>query len=109
VNVDTPGASQPGVDVAPVVATAADGGFVVAWIRSVPPDAHSQGSPPAVMVWTSIDEYRPFESSLMGVSMRRVSAAGAPLDTEAVVAQPLAVDSSATVGCGAAGAFVVVW
>ena len=148
VNVDTPGASQPGVDVAPVVATAADGGFLVAWIRSVPPDAHSQGSPPAVMVrrynktgvpvsapvqlstglvagsqpsacidptgravvvWTSIDEYRPFESSLMGVSMRRVSAAGVPLDIEAAVANPLATDSSATVGCGAAGAFVVVW
>src|SRR5262249_59866810 len=63
----------------------------------------------AVVVWTSIDEYRPFEPSFMGVAMRRVSAAGAPLDTEAVVADPTATDSSAVVGCGAAGAFVVVW
>ncbi|HEX3526307.1 MAG TPA: hypothetical protein VH988_04500 [Thermoanaerobaculia bacterium] len=148
VNVDTPGASEPGVDIAPAVATAADGGFLVAWIRSVPPDAHSPGSPPAVMVrrynktgvpvsapvqlstglvagsqpsvcidptgravvvWSSIDEYRPFEPSLVGVSMRRVSVAGVPLDAEAVVAAPLASDSSAVVGCGAGGAFVVAW
>jgi hypothetical protein len=148
VNVDTPGAPEPGVDVAPVVATAADGGFLVSWIRSVPPDPHTPGSPPAVMVrrynklgapvgppvqlstglvngsrpsacidptgravvvWTSIDEYRPFEPSLMGVAMRRVSPAGAPLDTETAVAAPLASDSSAAVGCGAGGSFVVVW
>jgi len=148
VNVDTPGASEPGVDIAPVVATAADGGFLVAWIRSVPPDAHSQGSPPAVMVrrynktgvavgppvqlstglvagsqpsacidptgravvvWSSIDEYRPFEPSFVGVAMRRVSVTGVPLTTEAVVAPPLASDSTAVVGCGAGGAFVVAW
>lgn len=148
VNADTLGAPQPATDVSPAVAMAADGSFVVSWIRSVPPDVNSQGAPPAVMVrrysklgapvgapaqistglvagnrpgvcidttgravvvWTNIDEIRPFEPSLLGVSLRRVSPAGAPLDTEFVVATPLSSDSSAAVACGPGGTFVVAW
>jgi hypothetical protein len=148
INVDTPGAPQPATDVSPAVAMAADGSFVVSWIRSVSPDVGSPGAPPAVMVrrysklgtpvgpptristglvagnrpgvcidttgravvvWTNIDEIRPFEPSLLGVSLRRVSTAGAPLDTEFVVAPPLSSDSSAAVACGPGGSFVVAW
>jgi hypothetical protein len=60
VNVDTPGAPVPAQDIEPAVAFGADGGFVISWIRSVPPSAGSDGEQPAVMA-------------------RRYNAAGAPL------------------------------
>jgi len=63
----------------------------------------------AVVVWTNIDAIRPFEPSLMGVSMRRISTAGALVGTELVVAPPLSSASSAAVACGTGGTFVVSW
>jgi hypothetical protein len=148
VNVDTPGAPLPAVDSLPVVAMAANGTFVVTWIRSVPPSPGSAGEAPAVMArrysaagaplglpvkistglvagikpdacidttgravvsWTSVDGFHPFEPDKNGVSLRRVATAGAPLDAEIVVAPPTAADSTSAVLCGAGGTFVVLW
>jgi hypothetical protein len=148
VNVDDPHAPAAPQDIAPAVAAAADGSFVVSWIRIVPPDPHSNGVPPVVMArrygktgaplgppvqlstglvagsrpglcldttgravvaWTNIDAIRLFEPSLMGVSMRRLSPAGAALGTELVIAQPLSTQSSTAVACGTGGTFVVSW
>jgi hypothetical protein len=148
VNVDDPAAPAPALDVEPAVATAADGGFVVAWIRSVPPTATSPGETPSVMLrrysnlgaplgaplklssglvlgqhpdacidstgravvaWTSVDEFNPFEPNRKGVTLRRVAANGTPVGVELVVAPPTASDSDAAVVCGAGGTFVVVW
>jgi len=63
----------------------------------------------AVVAWTTVDSNQPFQPNKKGVSVRRVSTAGAPVGAELVVAPPLASDSSAAVGCGAGGTFVVVW
>ena len=148
VNVDDPAAPVKPLDIAPAVAVAPNGSFVVAWARSTPPSATSPGTLPAVMVrrysnagapvgppvqlstglalgtrpdvcidptgravvaWTNVNGFFPFQPNLKGVSVRRVSAAGAALETEIAVAKPLAADSSAAVICGTAGAFVVSW
>jgi len=63
-----------------------------------------------VIVWTTVDAFRPFQSSLSGVSMRRLSAKGAPLGTaETVVAPPTAESVRPAVSCGNGSTFVVVW
>ena len=50
VSVDNPADPEPAADYAPAVAATADGGFVVAWIRFVPPGASSPGTDPEVLV-----------------------------------------------------------
>jgi hypothetical protein len=148
VNVDTPGAPAPAVDVEPAVATTADGGFIVAWIRSVPPTSTTSGETPAVMLrrysnagvpsgqplkissglvlgqrpdacidstgravvaWTSVDEFNPFEPNRKGASVRRVAANGTPVGSELVVAPPTSSESDVGVACGAGGTFLVLW
>lgn len=63
-----------------------------------------------VIVWTTVDAFRPFQSNLSGVSLRRLSAKGAPLGvTETVVAPPAAQSVRPAVSCGNGSTFVVVW
>lgn len=148
VNADEPGLPVPPFDMEPAVATAPGGGFVVSWIRFIPPSENSENTFPevmvrrfganaaplgaqvrlsaglvlgarpdlcvdtsnrAVVVWTTVDAFRPFEPSKEGVTMRRVAANGAPLGGEVVVARPLSANADAAVSCGAGGAFVVAW
>jgi len=148
VNVDTPGAPVPAVDSDPVVAMAANGTFVVSWIRAVPPGASSPAENAAVMArrysaagvplgapvkistglvagikpdacidttgravvaWTTVDGFHPFQPDKNGVALRRLATAGAPLDAEIVVAPPTASDTTTAVVCGAGGTFVVIW
>lgn len=63
----------------------------------------------AVVVWLADDELKPFEPSLIGVSMRRMNPAGAALGPQAVVAEAHSVSAHAAVACGLAGTFVVTW
>lgn len=148
VSVDDPADPEPGADYAPAVAAAADGGFVVAWIRFVPPGASSEGTDPAVMVrrfdkagkplggqarvsagvvkgaapdlcvttsggavvaWASLDERRPFETSLEGVSLRRLAPSGAPAAPEQIVVRPEADSAAAAVSCGRGNTFVLAY
>lgn len=136
------------LDTLPAVAMAADGGFVVAWLRSVPPGQPApivglevwgrrfgasgtalgppkrisnglvEGARPSVcvdtqkrtvVVWATDDAIRPFEPSLVGVSLRRLSAAGIPIGAQVVVAPAKAQRSHPVVSCGASAAFVVAW
>lgn len=63
-----------------------------------------------VIVWTTVDEFRPFQSNLSGVSLRLLSAKGLPLGTtETVVAPPAAQSVRSAVSCGNGSTFVVVW
>ena len=68
----------------------------------------STGRP--VVVWTSVDAFRPFEASRNGVSLRNLSAKGVLSGSrETVVAAPTAGSVRAAVSCGTGGTFVVVW
>ena len=63
-----------------------------------------------VVVWTSVDGFPLFEANHKGVSLRRLTAAGAPTGTaETVVAAPTASSSQPAVSCGSGSTFVVVW
>ncbi|HEX9942824.1 MAG TPA: hypothetical protein VGG03_12460 [Thermoanaerobaculia bacterium] len=64
-----------------------------------------------LVVWASVDEFRPFEANKSGVSLRRLSARGVPEGTkEAVVTAPTAGSTvKAAVSCGLGNTFVVVW
>jgi hypothetical protein len=68
----------------------------------------STGHP--VVVWTSVDGFPLFEANHQGVSLRRLTPAGALMDTaETVVALPKANSVHPAVSCGAGSTFVVVW
>jgi hypothetical protein len=62
-----------------------------------------------VVAWTSVDEYRPFQASFQGASVRRLSPAGALSGAEIPVAAPDNDNVSATVACGPGSTFTVVW
>jgi len=63
-----------------------------------------------VVVWTSVDGFPLFEANQKGVSLRRLTAAGAPTGTaETVVAPPTATSAQPAVSCGNGSTFVVVW
>lgn len=63
-----------------------------------------------VIVWATVDAFRPFQSNLDGVSLRLLSAKGVPLGTtETVVAPPTAQSARPAVSCGNGSTFVVVW
>lgn len=136
-------------DVAPGIAATLDGGFVVAWVRTLPAGVGFPGSTPeiwirrfnnagaavraplklsttlasgerpdlcvdtlnrAVAVWTTVDEFRPFEPSLEGVVARRLAPTGTPVGGEINVAAPTGRSTDAAVSCGkTAGTFVVAW
>jgi hypothetical protein len=68
-----------------------------------------QGAGP-VIAWTSIDERRPFEPSLEGISLRQLTTAGVVVGTaERQVVKPLADSASAAVACGKGGVFAVAY
>lgn len=74
------------------------------------PDVCVDTSGKAVAVWTSVDEFRPFEPSQKGVSLRRLETNGKVIDpAETVVAAPVAGSAKGAVSCGAGSTFVVVW
>jgi hypothetical protein len=63
-----------------------------------------------VVVWTSVDGFPLFEANHKGVSLRRLTPTGAPLDpAETVVAAPTAGSVRPAVSCGGGSTFVVVW
>lgn len=63
-----------------------------------------------VIVWTSVDAFRPFQTNYKGVSLRRLTAQGAPSGASAtVVAPPTSLSVRPAVSCGAGGTFVVAW
>ncbi|MFY9825349.1 MAG: hypothetical protein WAM82_28480 [Thermoanaerobaculia bacterium] len=63
-----------------------------------------------IIVWTTVDAFRPFQSNLSGVSLRRLTAKGVPLDaTDTTVAPPMAQSVRPAVSCGNGSTFVVVW
>jgi hypothetical protein len=63
-----------------------------------------------VAVWASVDGFPLFEANHKGVSLRKLTAAGAPMGTaEVVVAPPLAGSAQPAVSCGNGSTFVVVW
>jgi hypothetical protein len=63
-----------------------------------------------VAVWASVDGFPLFEANHKGVSLRQLTAAGAPMGTaEVVVAPPLAGSAQPAVSCGNGSTFVVVW
>lgn len=147
VNVDNP-ALPPYADFNPTVGRTAGGGFVIAWIRFLPPGATTPGSNPEILIrrfnkmgvalaapvklntklvngdrpdlcvdpsgqinvaWTTADGFPLFQPNHKGVSLRRVSPAGALLGAETVVAPPLASNAQMNISCGTGGSFVIVW
>lgn len=147
VNVDDP-ALPPYFDFNPVVRRTAGGGFVISWIRFLPPGATTPGTNPEILIrrfnstgvalavplklntrlvngdrpdlcvdtngqidvaWTSADGFPLFQPNHKGVSMRRVSSAGALLGAEVVVAAPTASNAQVNISCGTGGNFVIVW
>ncbi|HSG39097.1 MAG TPA: hypothetical protein VLE27_05625, partial [Thermoanaerobaculia bacterium] len=73
------------------------------------PDVCVDTTGQAVAVWTNVDQIVPFQSNRKGVSLRRLSATGALLGPEQVVAVPQATSVQPAVSCGAGSTFVVVW
>lgn len=64
----------------------------------------------AVAVWTTVDAFRPFQANFKGVSLRRLTPAGALVGAnETVVAAPVASSAKGAVSCGSGGTYVVVW
>lgn len=148
VNVDDPALPKAPLDYAPGIA-ALPNGFVVAWVRSIPPGATTPGTAPEVwarrfdsagkalgapikvstgvvkgtapdvcvpqgagpvIAWTSIDERRPFEPSLEGVSLRQLTTAGVVVGTaERQIVQPTADSASSAVACGKGGVFALAY
>jgi hypothetical protein len=148
VNVDDPALPKLPLDYAPGIA-ALPNGFVVAWVRSIPPGATTPGTDPQVwarrfdsagkalgvpvlvstgqvkgtapdicvpqgagpvIAWTSIDERKPFEPSLEGVSLRQLTTAGVVVGTaEQQIIKPVADAASAAVACGKGGVFAVAY
>jgi hypothetical protein len=74
------------------------------------PDVCVDTSGRPVVVWASVDGFPPFEANHKGVSLRRLTPAGVPLDAaETVVAAPNATTARPAVSCGSGSTFVVVW
>jgi hypothetical protein len=63
----------------------------------------------ANVVWTISDHQRPFESNKTGLSLRRLSAAGAPVGAATTIVPPKALSLEAAISCGTGGNFVVAW
>jgi hypothetical protein len=62
-----------------------------------------------IAVWTSADQFVPFQPNKKGLSMRRLSPAGVPLAAEEIVRPPTADYAQPAISCGAGSTFVVVW
>lgn len=73
------------------------------------PDLCVDGSGQIDVAWTTADGFPLFQPNHKGVSFRRVSAAGALVGAETVVAAPLASNAQMNISCGTGGSFVIVW
>jgi len=73
------------------------------------PDVCMDTSGRIIAVWTSVDRFLPFEPSKEGISMRRLTAAGAAIAAEEIVIPPTSTVVQPAVSCGAGSTFVVVW
>ena len=73
------------------------------------PDVCVDSTDRIIAVWTNVDQFLPFQQSKLGISMRRLSPAGAPLAPEEVILKPAANLLRPAVSCGSASTFVVVW
>lgn len=62
-----------------------------------------------IAVWTTVDAFRPFEPSMLGLSMRRLSPAGAPLAGEEIVVPAAGNYLQPAISCGTGSTFVIVW
>jgi len=90
VSKDDPRASAPPSDFNPAVATAADGGFAVAWMSLVPPSAASPGASPVLLA-------------------RRFDAAGRPLGAPLQMSDTLVSGKRASICIDTAGRLVATW
>jgi hypothetical protein len=59
--------------------------------------------------WTFTDELLPFQSTPVGVVVRRLSPAGVPLGPEQVVWPASDVETSVAIACGLGNTYVVAW
>ncbi len=73
------------------------------------PDVCVDTSGRIITVWSSVDAFRPFEPSKLGLSMRRLSPAGAPLAGEEIVVPPVGNYLQPAISCGTGSTFVIVW
>jgi hypothetical protein len=56
-----------------------------------------------------VDQFLPFQPNKKGISMRRLTPAGAPIAAEEVVVPPAASLLQPAISCGSGSTFVVVW
>ena len=63
----------------------------------------------AVVSWSTVDGYFPFQPSKYGVALRRVATSGAPSGAEVVVTPPRANVLETAASCAPDGSHVVVW
>jgi len=76
---------------------------------SAPDVCIPQGSG-AVIVWSSLDQRRPFEASLEGISLRQLATTGALVGTfERVLLSPAADRTTTSIGCGKGGNFGIAY
>lgn len=73
------------------------------------PAACIDGLNRAIVAWSSVNGFFPFEPSKLGVSVRRLNPNGTALGAEIVVAPPVAGDTIVSVGCGKGNLFTAVW
>jgi len=78
-------------------------------VRGIQPGVCVSSTGQAVVAWTNVDEFRPFQPNHKGVSMRRISKTGVATGPEAVVVAPVSYEIDADVACGTSGTFVVIW
>jgi hypothetical protein len=90
ISADDPAAPTVPMDINPAIAVGPDGGFVVVWIRIVPPGGSFQGTPPMVFA-------------------RRYSPAGAPLGAPTLLGADLVHGDRPDVCIDPAKQAVVVW
>jgi hypothetical protein len=62
-----------------------------------------------ITVWTSVDQFLPFQPNKKGIAMRRLTPAGVPIAPEEVVVAPTANILTPALSCGSGSTFVVVW
>jgi len=61
------------------------------------------------VAWTFTDQVLPFQPSLVGVAVRRLSPAGVPIGPEQVVSPAVDDESSVAIACGRGNTYVVAW
>jgi len=62
-----------------------------------------------IAIWTSVDQFLPFQPNKKGISMRRLTPAGVPIAPPEVVVAPTANLLQPALACGSGSTFVVVW